>query len=208
MIDSILAIAVNRYPLVMVPWNVFLALIPCFLAWKMGGMFKSKWSALDLKDRLGFILIFLFWLFFLPNTVYLITMVRHLLDHCSDYDPLIRVCREEAWMEAFFFLYALIGVPTFIYALKKMSNLVGRLFNRLTATFFPIILIPITTLGLFFGLFDRLNSWDVVAHPIAIIRIGLGYFADFRLVWNFMFYTATLYLIYYLVPPFFRKIYD
>ncbi len=200
MIDTIFSIAVNRYPLIMVPWNVFLALIPCFLAWKMGGMFKGKWSALNLKDRLGFVVLFLFWLFFLPNTAYLITMVRHLLDHCSDYNPLLRVCREEAWMEAFFFLYALIGVPTFIYALKKMSALVGQLFNKTTATLFPIIIIPITAFGLMYGLLDRLNSWDIVAQPLHIIQIGFGYFADFRLFWNFLFFTAVLYVIYYLVP--------
>ena len=198
--DFLLSIAVNRYPLVMVPWNVFLAFLSCFLAWKMGGMFKGKWSALKLTDRLGFVLLFLFWLFFLPNTAYLITMVRHLLDHCSDYNPLLRVCREESWMEAFFFLYALIGVPTFIYALKKMSALVGRLFSRLSAVFFPIAVIPITAFGLMYGLLDRFNSWDIVTQPIVILQAGVTYFTDFRLLWNFLFFAAALYTIYYLVP--------
>lgn len=200
MIDFFISIAVNRYPLIMVPWNVILALIPCFLAWKMGGMFRGKWSALNLTDRLGFVILFLFWLFFLPNTAYLMAMVRHLLDHCSDYNTLLRVCREESWMAGFFFLYALIGVPTFIYALKKMANLVGRLFNKTTAVLFPIIIIPVTAFGLMYGLLDRFNSWDIAIKPMVILRAGVAYFADFRLLWNFLFFTAVLYIIYYLVP--------
>ena len=122
-------LSINDYKMTMVVWNVYLALIPCFIAYFLGSFIsKKKWGQLKLLEYAVFILFFIIWFFFFPNTAYLFTMPRHLVDYCGDYDK-YRVCMENAWMPIFFFVYALIGVPTFYYSLNKMSEIL-KVLNR------------------------------------------------------------------------------
>lgn len=191
-------IKINSYPIIFVFWNIFLALLPCFIAWLTYKIFKNKrWSKTKWYQKLLFPLLFISWFFFFPNTAYLFTVVRHLIDHCINYDPILRVCRRETWMIMFFFVYALIGVPTFIYALKKMSSVLGTLFHKTIAIVFPAIMIPLTAMGVLLGLIERFNTWNIVHDPLIIVRTGLGYFIDPDMIWNFIAYTVLLYFIYY-----------
>ena len=109
-------------------------------------------------------------------------------------------------MVIFFFTYALIGVPAFYYALKKMSQVFKQVLNDLSATLLPIIVIPLTSIAVMFGLFERYNSWEVLTKPLEIIKTGFGYFTDLNLFFNFLIFTLSLYLIYYGLDYFVRKI--
>ncbi len=82
---------IHGYPVLVIPWNIFLAIVPCLIAYHLEkSVGKRKWA--DLKGhKFAFILIFLFWLFILPNTAYLIFDVRHLVDYCDNLD-MYRVC--------------------------------------------------------------------------------------------------------------------
>ena len=180
----------------MVFWNVFLALVPCFTAYYLAkSVGRKKWKKLE-NNQLVFILIFLFWLLMLPNTAYLFAIVRHLVNYCDDFDC-YRVCVEETWMVMFFFVYALIGVPTFYYALNKMSRLFETVFNKFSAVLLPIIIIPLTSIGVMFGLFERYNSWDILTRACDILRTMIGYFTDLHQLLNFSAFTLSLYIIYY-----------
>ena len=197
MMHFLLATQVNQYSLFFIFWNVFLALIPCWIVYYWSFRYSGKkWKQLKLFTQFSFLIWFILWFFFLPNTAYLFTLVRHLLDHCSDYD-LNRVCRKEAWMSIFFFGYALIGVPTFVYSLKKMSQLFRSFFGKVSAHLLPIIMIPLTSIGVLFGLVERFNSWDILSDPLLIVRTGASYFSDPVMLVNFLVYTVILYLIYY-----------
>ncbi len=191
-------LSINNYPIVFVFWNVFLALIPCvvvyFLAKKVG---CKSWSQIKWGGRIGFVVLFLAWLFFLPNTAYLFTMVRHLVDYCYDYDR-FRVCIEEAWVPVFFFAYALIGLPTFYYALKKMTDVFRSIFGKGASITLPIFVIPLTSIGVMFGLIERFNSWEIITKPMNIVKTGLHYFTDATILTNFLIFTIVLYLIYYI----------
>ncbi|MFH1012563.1 MAG: DUF1361 domain-containing protein [Candidatus Peregrinibacteria bacterium] len=198
---------VNHYPLLMVAWNTVLALIPCLIAYYLAQAVRGKrWETLNRVNQILFTIVFLVWLFFLPNTAYLFTMVRHLLNHCEAFDPFLRVCREEAWMVMFFLLYALVGLPTFIYALRKMSRVFHKTFGAAVGEYLPLVIIPFTTLGVLMGLIDRLNSWEVLTRPLIVIEIGLTYFADAYKFWNLIAYAAALFLIYYGIGHALRKI--
>ena len=188
---------INNYPVILIFWNIFLALIPCVIVYWMGILFQKKWSKFNLSDRFKFLALFFIWFFFFPNTAYLFTMVRHLLNHCMDYD-MYRVCREETWMVPVFFTYALIGVPTFIYALKRMETIVAKIFHQKIATIFSIIIMPVTALGILLGLIDRYNSWEIAIRPLEITEAALNYFTDSTMFLNFLVYTLILYLIYYI----------
>ncbi len=172
-----------------VAWNLVLLAIPCLLAHEIPLWLKGRrWGALTRSDRLHFLAAFLLWLFFFPNTAYMFTLVRHLVAQCSDYN-IHNVCREETWQAPVFFLYALTGLPAFVYSLAKMSRVIGRAL--------PLVIIPFTAVGILFGLWDRLNTWDIVAHPLLVLQRTIEYFAQPIGFLNWLVYTAVLFILYY-----------
>ena len=204
--EFLFSLSINKYNVLVVFWNILLALVPCFVVYYLAkAVGRKRWKKFKTSQQLSFGLIFLFWLFMFPNTAYLFTMVRHLVNYCDDFDC-FRVCVEEAWIMIFFFTYALIGVPTFYYALKKMSDVFKKMFNDLSAKILPVIVVPLTSIGVMFGLFERYNSWDILTKPYDIIRTFLGYFTDLNLFFNFLVFTLSLFLIYYGLDYFVRKI--
>lgn len=195
--DFLFSLSINGYNLVFVFWNIFLALIPCWVVYSLTLSVKGhSWSKLQMGSRLAFILLFLFWFFFFPNTAYLFTMPRHLVNYCDDFDK-YRVCIEQSWMVIFFFTYAAIGIPTFYYALSRMTKVLTSVFGQGLELLFPLLMIPLTTIGVMFGLFERFNSWDMVADPFSVLRTVGTYFTDSALFTNFLIFTAAFYLIYF-----------
>ena len=195
---------VQGYLLVMILWNIFLAVIPCVIVWRLlHGMKQRPWSKLK-GHRTAIIILFLVWFFFFPNTAYLFTVIRHLVDYCSHYN-FYRVCSEGEWRVLFFYAYSFLGVPTYYYSLKGMSRVFDHLFGRLPALLLPIIMIPLTSIGLMFGLFERFNSWDIVTRPHQLfITVGTYFTEPYRLV-DFIGFTIVLYFIYYLTAFLLRK---
>jgi uncharacterized membrane protein len=196
--NFLFSLSINKYNILTIFWNILLALIPCITVYYLTLTVKrKKWNDFKGSEKVSFILIFLFWLFMFPNTAYLFTIVRHLVNYCEHYDK-YRVCAEgTTWMVMFFFTYSAIGLPTFYYALKKMTDVFKLLFNQMSATVLPIIVIPLTAIGVMFGLFERFNSWDLLLNPLGILRTTFGYFTDANLLINFLIFTISLYLIYY-----------
>ncbi len=170
----------------MVVWNLFLALVPCVAVWFCRKAAGWKFWTLAL-----------IWLFFLPNAPYLFTLVRHLVDYCSDYDALNRVCVTGSGPVFFFFGYAFLGVPLFYYALGAMTREVGRRFGAGWGRWFPVGIMPIVALGTLFGLVDRLNSWQIVTAPWVVLRVAFGYVLEAGLFYQWAGLTALLYLVYY-----------
>jgi uncharacterized membrane protein len=201
------SLSINKYNILMIFWNIFLAIIPCVTVYYMAFAVKNrKWDGFKVSEKVSFILLFIFWLLMLPNTAYLFTMVRHLVNYCWHYN-IYRVCSEgTTWMVMLFFTYAILGLPTFYYALNKMSGILKKLFNPMSATVLPIVVIPLTAIGVMFGLFERFNSWDILVKPQGIIRTAFSYFTDLNLFINFLIFTISLYLIYYGMDYFIWKI--
>lgn len=181
---------VNHYGLYFVVWNVFLALLPCWAVY-----FLSAFKSLR-KNRLIFALIFLFWLGMLPNTAYLFFMVRHLVDYCPEYDA-YRVCLTGSWTVLFFFTYALIGLPTFYYSLNRMTEILKR-------KWLPLVMVPLTSVGLMFGLYNRYNSWDLLIRPRLLLDSTISYFVTPVLLTDLLAFTLALFLIYYVTDFFWQ----
>jgi len=201
------SISINKYNVLIIFWNIFLALIPCIVVFYTAKIIRNrKWNNFNVYDKIAFILIFFFWLIVLPNTAYLFLIVRHLVNYCHHFDK-YRVCEEgTTWIVIFFFTYALIGLPTFYYALNKMAFVFKKVFNKLISLILPIVVIPLTIIGVMLGLFERFNSWDILIHPFNILRAGFGYFTDANLFFNYLVLTLSLYLIYYGFDYFISKI--
>lgn len=192
----ILTLSINKYPFLMVLWNVFLALIPCLIVFYMlKSVGNRNWKKLG-REKTAFVLLFFIWLFFLPNTIYLFTMIRHVAGYCENLDY-YRVCAEGSAVPLFFFFYALMGVPTFYYALSRMTQLIKTVFSKKTAQIFPVPIILLTSIGVLFGLYERFNSWDIIRHPFRLVRTAIGYFQDKILFFDFIFFALSGFFIYY-----------
>ncbi len=196
--QSLLLLNIHGYNLIMIPWNILLALIPCWIAYYLAkGVGNKKWK--DLKgQKVSFMLIFLIWLFTFPNTAYLFMIPRHLVNYCDDFDR-YRVCLDGSWKVLFFFTYAVIGLPTFYYGLNKMEKLFKSMCGKIYATYLPIIVIPLTTIAVMFGLYERFNSWDVIFRPLGLLRTVGSYFTDMIMLTDFLVITVCLYFIYYVI---------
>lgn len=192
----------------MIFWNLFLAVIPCAVVYFASvPLKKQKWEKIKAGEKIALILFFLFWLFMFPNTAYLFAIPRHIVNYCSEINA-YRVCVDNAktWMVFFFFSYALLGVPTFYYALKKMQDIFRDLFSIKASKSLPVFVIPLTAVGVMFGLFQRFNSWDILFNPAILIQTAVSYFTDLNLFFTFIFFTVILFLIYYGTGYFINKI--
>ena len=205
MIDFLLTTRVNDYRIVTFFWNIFLALIPYLIAWRLNhAYYLKKWSNISRLNQILFFITFVIWFFFFPNTAYLISDIRHLADYCDDLGYL-RVCAEQAWVVPIFFTYALIGVPTFYFSLKNMTHVIEKLFGKWSKRLFPFVMIPVTALGLLLGLVARFNSWEIINQPHDIIQTALLFLTDKIMLQNFISYTVMLYLIYYSIDFIWKK---
>ncbi|MBU0577005.1 DUF1361 domain-containing protein [Patescibacteria group bacterium] len=194
--EYILQLDIHGYPLLMIPWNIILALVPCAIVYYLAkGVGKKKWKQLK-NDRFAFMLIFLIWLFVLPNTAYLFMIPRHLVNYCDNLS-MYRVCLDGSWLVMFFFAYALIGLPTFYYGLNKMVRIFKTMCGDLAAKLLPIFTIPLISIAVMFGLYSRYNSWDVVFRPNCLLKTVASYFSETHLLIDFVVFTLGLYLIYY-----------
>jgi len=197
-------IAINQYQLVTVVWNIFLALLP--LAFYL--LLRSYWrrtGLIKIRQKAGAAALFIFWLLLFPNTAYIITDIRHLLNYCPPDSP-DKVCAANAWMIIIFFTYSSFGWVAFYYLLKLMSDLFSEIFSKLRPYFFAGLIIPITSLGVLLGLLNRFNSWDVFLFPLWLSQVLLVYFSDIDYFINWLIFTLFLYLLYFVGDVIFRKV--
>ena len=204
-LQTFLMVKINNYYVAVIFWNIFLALLPCFIVWRLSrGYYLKKWGNISGMNRLLFGAVFLIWFFFFPNTAYLIADIRHLVDYCREPDY-FRACVNEAWVVPLFFSYAATGVPTFYYSLRKMAMILEKLFGKAAGRLFPLLMIPVTALGLLLGLVGRFNSWEVLSKPLDIVGAALGYLIDDIMLINLIVYTLMLYLFYYGIGYLWKK---
>lgn len=190
---NLLFFSLADYPLFFVFWNLFLALIPFWISGYLYRFSSIGAETFPRFQRIRFWSLFIVWFFFFPNTAYLFTEVRHLLDYCpSNY---YEVCWQGLWQIPFFFTYSVLGLPLFYLSLRRMSLLLSRFKKWLIH--FPVFMIPMTSIGLLFGTVDRFNSWEVITKPFSLIQTALGYFTDPEKFIGFFSFTVSLYVVYY-----------
>lgn len=206
--DFIFEISINKYKILAFFWNVFLALLPCVTVYFMiKAKKKRKFFKLSNYEKISFVLLFFYWLFFFPNTIYLLTMSRHLVNYCSDFD-VNRVCINESWIMFLFSFYTILALPSFYYSLKKMTVFLSEFLHKNFSIYFPVFIIPISSLGLMLGLFQRFNTWDLLFHPYKILQVIISYFYNLNLILNFVVFTIIMYIIYYGFDYFIKLIKD
>lgn len=122
-------------------YNILLAFIPVLAAWLF---YKAKKPVIK-------IILFISWLFFVPNTIYLFTDILHLMDQVSEFNLFGAVVL--AVQYAFLFITGFLTYILSLYLIEKKMKL---------PSFIVIGLNFLVGFGVVLGRVYRLNSWDMI----------------------------------------------
>lgn len=151
-------IAADSIRFLFLVWNLFLAFIPYYVSTKLTQ--RPHWIA----SRWKFILLFIVWILFIPNTFYIITDLFHL------------EVRDDArlWFDlVVLFSFAWNGLLLGILSVRHMEKIFHHCFYWRNELFlFPVMWL--NALGVYIGRFMRFNSWDVITNPFRLMR-DIGY---------------------------------
>lgn len=188
-------------------WNVFLAVIPVGLAYLLAYLAGVLTVRRKKVPWLAWTPLALVWLFFLPNTCYLLTEWRHYL-----FDPAFEEMRLAASNDQImmlpvakwglhFLIYSGIGVLCFGLAIRPIDRLLRQAHINPIPWAVPFFFL--VSLGVYMGLRIRLNSWDVLQKPGVVY--GTAYWAvhDELHLKVILFFAFLLWVLYMLVDMFF-----
>ena len=132
-------------------WNLTLAWIPYIIS-----------SSITKKTSKGnFAFLFVPWLLFFPNAVYLVTDILHV-----DFRPPIPL-----WYDSvIFFIFAWLGATLAALSLIRVHYYVEHHFGEIKSRFFVVAIAVVSAFGIYLGRFERWNSWDAITNPFEIIK--------------------------------------
>lgn len=121
-------------------FNLSLAIIPVILAW----------SAYLIKNKILKTILLIIWLTFIPNAIYIITDVLHLIEQTQNISPLTLILLHIQYL-----IFITLGLLTHILSLYPIEKMLKN----------QTLLIAINFLigfGIVLGRIHRLNSWDLI----------------------------------------------
>jgi uncharacterized membrane protein len=130
-------------------WNIFLALTGPVFAWFAYHTRKSKFT---------YILWFL-WLLFIPNSIYLITDVEHLLPQLYISSLVIQILLVIQYL-----ILIAIGIGTYVMGMYYFQVFFGRQFKYFRRHMIPLMIMLnfVIAFGVTMGRFQRTNSWHIL----------------------------------------------
>jgi len=136
-------------------WNLFLAWLPVGSA-----LVAYNLRIPQLKLRVILLsLCFLGWFFFFPNAPYLVTDLVHL--HPRPDAPF--------WSDLVLLLaFAWTGFFLGLFSLLLMQELVRKVVGTWASWAFAIVMLGLSSFGIYLGRFLRWNSWDVLFNPLRL----------------------------------------
>ena len=139
-------------------WNLWLAWVPLLVALLLYAAYRRRHSLAELV-ALGTA-----WLVFLPNAPYMLTDFIHLGERHKLVDSLI--------LASFAFTALALGFAS----LLLVQIVVTRRFGAVTGWTVALTALLLSSVGMYLGRVQRLNSWDVVTRPRLVawtLRQGL-----------------------------------
>ena len=146
-------------------WNMMLALIAYDFA-VLTRYFKQAWLLP---------ILFILWLVFYPNTFYMITDIVHM-----------HWVGDTLWNRASLHLF-MVFVPSILFGIycgiESWLILLERFkFSWWTELLAILVLSVISSMAIYIGRYDRLNTWDLVSHPGQVVQKLLETFQRERLL--------------------------
>ena len=134
-------------------WNLFLAGIPWLLSSSIVMLCKIQ------KSNLGVIILLATWLLFFPNAPYILTDLFHLRTRTTI--PI--------WYDLVLILaFAWTGLLYGFFSLRDIEQILAPKLNRSFLVLNTILLLFLSSFGIYIGRFLRWNSWDILQSPIAL----------------------------------------
>ncbi len=137
-------------------WNLVLAWIPFVLAVAIWAGYRrgaSRWVLLGLGAA---------WLLFLPNAPYIVTDFVHL--DSGEPVPL--------WFDSLAIgSAAATGLLLGFASVYLIEAVLERVFGRRATWPFSLGVLTLSSVGIYLGRFQRLNSWDAVRHPHELLQM-------------------------------------
>ena len=160
-------------------WDLFLAWLPVLFAYAAVALDAGRNPSRGGRGGLGAVSwVFLcLWLAFLPNAPYLLTEWRHFFIGLElDCWPLIALRNPVyygyiAVWTLIFLGYSGSGVLAMTLAIRPMIKL-GDRYGWSFRAWGPVVFL-LQALSVYLGLVVRLNSWDLVRHPWAVVKPAL-----------------------------------
>ena len=133
-------------------WNLFLAWLPVLFALLARRKGASRWG----RWLWGGL-----WLLFFPNAPYLLTDLLHLG----------QIGRVPIWYDLIMLLtFALAGLFLGFASLFWLHDLVSKKWNQVTGWLFVLVVLGLSSFGVYIGRFLRWNSWDLLLNPTVLLR--------------------------------------
>ncbi len=154
----------------MIGWNSFLTLIPILCGWLM---FKTRQKLLQAAFAL-------LWFSFLPNTLYILTDLRHLPEQWNAMSPFGKL-----GLAGQYILYELIGLSSFLLAVYPLEKTLLRSRWRENKMLLPFLLITVNFFigfGMVLGRVQRLNSWDIFLDAPKVIHASFHIVSSLELL--------------------------
>lgn len=185
-------------------WNVFLAIVPVALAWMLVGVLRR--GTMPGKWLLGLPLAAA-WLFFLPNSPYLLTGWRHFFSRLEAMDLLDRMQASRHDFLYFlllfgaFIIYTALGPITFAAAIRPVHRWAKE--SRIPAWLMAVPFFLLVSLGVYLGLVLRFNTWDLLSNPTPILDASLDVLRKPLLMALIGAFAGVLWLAYWMVDIWF-----
>lgn len=146
-------------------WNMMLALIAYDFA-VLTRYFKQAWL---------FSVLFILWFVFYPNTFYMITDIVHM-----------HWVGDTLWNKASLHLF-MVFVPSILFGIycgiESWLIVQERFkFSWWTELLATLVLSVISSMAIYIGRYDRLNTWDLVSNPGQVVQKLLETFQRERLL--------------------------
>ena len=168
------------------PWmlyNLWLALLPVLFV-ELAVVIKPSW----IKT-----IFLILWFFYLPNTIYVISDLTHLLQQWPQLAGMekILVIVEYIVLEA-------CGFITFMVAVLPFEGLLRHSSWKKYATRIIIYLNFLVGFAIVLGKVDRVNSWEIVTNPIHFVNSSLHVMTYFPLLSLAILFGCFANLVYFL----------
>lgn len=161
----------------MLSWNVLLATLPLF--------FVIKAEMAEEQGKNGWPVFWkILWLFFFPNSVYMITDFIHISDdkfmwltEVELYSPTSVIYSNEIMIWAkllvigFGFLFALLVGLESLYIFEKN---IRKKSSTIVCYLVILVVALLSGIGVYIGRFLRFNSWDILFNPIQLLKEVAG----------------------------------
>ena len=119
-------------------------------------MQNNPWTV---KNKFRFVALFLAWLFFIPNSFYIITDLFHL-----------GINTVPIWFDlALLLSLAWNGLLLGILSVNQIEKMVKRLWPGSSEIVFVLPVMFLNALGVYVGRYLRFNSWDIISNPFVLM---------------------------------------